>query len=350
MNIITKLKLHYLKYCIKDIVLWYIYCKDNKYKKIDKQRVWIFLGADYGNLGDVAITLFQERFLREWYPEAKIVTVPISETISAIPNIKRVIGKRDVVTLIGGGNISDLYEDIEFLRQLVIRSFPKNKIISFPQSVYLTPTAGGIAEKQRINKTYRAHKDFIILMRDKLSFQRMKQIIPDGDVRLAPDIVMLADERIETLRKNQVLICLRKDNEKKETDSIKISSIINELKRKEINLLVCDTQIEDDKVKLEGGEYHLNKLLDQFRSSSLVITNRLHGMIFAFITGTPAIVLDNSTGKVSSTFDWLKDCGFIHFADSDFKLEHLSYTDNFEKVSSRIKEIFDNTMNITYTT
>lgn len=342
MRIQTKLKFHYFKYRIYTRLHRYL----PKYRYSDKQRIWIFLGGDYGNLGDVAITLFQERFLKNLYKEAEVIIVPVSQTLSAIFQIKKIIKEIDIITLVGGGNISDLYGDIEFLRQLVIRSFPLNKIISFPQSVFLTTTSDGFTERKRISKIYGAHKDLIILMRDKLSFQKMKQIIPDGDVRLAPDIVMLADERKDVQRKKQVLLCLRKDKEANDPDTFKISSIINELNRKKFEILICDTQIEDDKVKHDGGEYHLNRLLDRFRKSSLVITDRLHGMIFAFITGTPAIVLDNSTGKVSSTFEWLKDCGFIHFADSNFKLEQLEITDNFEKVSSRIKEMFNSTLNI----
>ena len=54
-----------------------------------------------------------------------------------------------------------------------------------------------------------------------------------------------------------------------------------------------------------------------FRSYSgceLVITDRLHGMLFSAITNTPCIVFDNSYGKISSLYDtWLKDNNGITF-------------------------------------
>jgi len=47
-----------------------------------------------------------------------------------------------------------------------------------------------------------------------------------------------------------------------------------------------------------------------------VITDRLHGMIFAFITGTPAIVLPNNNGKIEHSYDWISECGYICFLRS----------------------------------
>lgn len=37
----------------------------------------------------------------------------------------------------------------------------------------------------------------------------------------------------------------------------------------------------------------LSDLFDQFRSLQLIVTDRLHGMIFAAITSTPCIVFGN---------------------------------------------------------
>jgi exopolysaccharide biosynthesis predicted pyruvyltransferase EpsI len=35
-------------------------------------------------------------------------------------------------------------------------------------------------------------------------------------------------------------------------------------------------------------------------------------MIFAYITGTPAVVLPNSNFKVAKCYEWIKGCGYIH--------------------------------------
>ena len=345
MKIRTKLKLIYFRNCLKVKLSGNSSNNYIKYKDKNKRKVWIFLGADYGNLGDVAITLSQSKFLKKIYSDSEIITVPISGTLRAIPKIKQAIGKNDIVTIIGGGNISDLYEDIEFLRQQVIKSFPDNKIISFPQSVYLTRTLRGEAEKKRIRRIYGSHKNLLMLMRDEVSFQRMKKILPKANVRLAPDIVMSEDYRKESSnRERKIFLCLRNDKESPTSDKVGLQKLIEELKSKQFEIVQCDTQIEDDLVRAEGGEYHLNKILQEIRESSLVITNRLHGMIFAFITGTPAIVLDNSTGKVSATYEWIKDCGYIQMPSGKIDFNQLNFTDNFEEVSLRIKHLLEDNL------
>lgn len=344
MKIQTKLKYNYLRYCFINL----IFPNRNKFGKSDRKRVWIFLGADYGNLGDVAITQVQEDFLKRKYNDYKIVTIPISKTLESIPQVKKVIKANDIVTIVGGGNISDLYEDIEFLRQRVILSFSKNHVISFPQSIYLTETPRGVKEKRRIVKIYGGHKSLLILMRDRVSYQRMKELIPNANIRLAPDIVMSTDCRRNINRKNKVIVCMRSDKESTKTGTVNASSIIRNFQEQGFEIVRRDTQIDNQLIKDEGGRFHVDSFLNEVSSSSIMITNRLHGMIFAFITGTPAIVLDNSTGKVSATYEWIKDCGYIHLFNSSLT-RRIDYLDlkiiNFDQVSSHINQVLTSVIN-----
>src|SRR5690349_17962443 len=96
-------------------------------------RAFVFLAADYGNIGDLAISQAQKAFLRRCVGEFEVVGVPISKTRSLIGSIKRQITPSDLITIIGGGNMGSLYPEIEGLRQLVIRSFSGNRIVCFPQ-------------------------------------------------------------------------------------------------------------------------------------------------------------------------------------------------------------------------
>ncbi|WP_232684040.1 polysaccharide pyruvyl transferase family protein [Leuconostoc mesenteroides] len=68
----------------------------------------------------------------------------------------------------------------------------------------------------------------------------------------------------------------------------------------------------------------LNSKLQEFSSSKIVITDRLHGMIVAYITGALAIVFDNQNNKVRHSYnDWLSDVDYIHFVADDYSNEEL---------------------------
>jgi len=57
-------------------------------------------------------------------------------------------------------------------------------------------------------------------------------------------------------------------------------------------------------------------MLNDFSSSKLVVTDRLHGMVFSAITETPCIVINSLSPKVEGCYEWLKDLDYICFASS----------------------------------
>jgi pyruvyl transferase EpsI len=73
--------------------------------------------------------------------------------------------------------------------------------------------------------------------------------------------------------------------------------------------------VEDSRTvkTLEKRKAVLEFKLSQFRSAKIVITDRLHGMVLAAITGTPCIVFSNYNQKVLGTYDWIKDLNYIRF-------------------------------------
>ena len=63
----------------------------------------------------------------------------------------------------------------------------------------------------------------------------------------------------------------------------------------------------------------INKL-KEFAECEIVVTDRLHGMIFSYITSTPCIALGNSTGKSLYSYeDWLSKSSNVSFVQEHFK-------------------------------
>lgn len=305
----------------------YVYLKD-------KKKCYVFLAANYGNLGDVAITYAQEKYLEEHFPEYEIVDVPISSTLSHLKAIKNISTTDDIVTIVGGGNMSDLYFDIELLRQMVVKTFPNNKVISFPQTMFFSDTLGGKYLRFIAAKTYSRHNNLIITARERWTYDAMKSILPG--CKLAPDIVMALDKRCPVTERDGVTFCLRNDAESY------LSTDFKEKLRTDVssNFVVVDydTHIGRGGLTLEDRETELNKIWTQFRSSQWVITDRLHGMIFAFITGTPCIVFPNNNYKIEGCYNWIKDCGYIYFCTQDNYKSFLNKSNNiyFQDYHSKI--------------
>lgn len=276
----------------------------------NKPRCLIFLAADYGNLGDVAITYAQKKYLKDHFPNYDIIEIPAAETLTAIRSIKHQIQYEDIITVIGGGNMGDMYGDIELLRLMVVRTFKNNRIILFPQTIDYNNSADANWLKRLSQKIYSSHPRLTMTAREHVSYETMKCLYPTVDVRLVPDIVMGLDEKNNVQREDVVTICLRNDKEKADNTKI-LGSILDECANRKLKHVFYDTHIGGDRYPESQKYEELRKIWAQFRKSRFVITDRLHGMIFAFITETPAIVLPNSNFKVEGCYQWICNCGYI---------------------------------------
>lgn len=323
------------------IKYWYSTSHLSEYDYLcGKKKCIVFLAADYGNLGDVAITYAQEKFLKENYPGFEIIDVPISKTLSHLKALRQICTPEDIITVVGGGNMSDLYYDIELLRQMVVNLFPLNKVILFPQTMFFSKTLGGKYLHFKAKRIYLRHKNLTITARERWSFQTMKSMVPC--CRLVPDIVMSLDKREPTSERKGITICLRNDAESS------LSNRIKDVLRGEIsnNYVIeeYDTHIGRCNLSLDKRVNELNNIWARFRSSEWIITDRLHGMIFAFITATPCIVLPNNNYKIEGCYSWIKNCGYIYFMD-ELNISKLTSllskkvrSIDFETVSNKLKK------------
>ena len=178
-------------------------------------------------------------------------------------------------------------------------------------------------------------------------------------VELVPDTVMYLANLInnsENLEREDVLICFRDDKEKVTARSITCNFIdllaIHDYK----NIEISDTVLGNLSFEPQEKPELFKKTLNKFRTAKFVITDRLHGMIFALITKTPCIAFDNSNKKISSTYNtWLKDIPYINFLDSFEEVAILNHIKEFSKLkeedfnvdfSSHFKPLFDELTNI----
>jgi pyruvyl transferase EpsI len=274
--------------------------------KKEDSKVFIFLAANYSNLGDVAITYAQEKFIQNTLPNHKVVLIPINKTIEGIIFVKSIWNASDCITIVGGGNFGDLYNQIEALRQLVIASFPNNKIISFPQTFDFSNSPKGKKSLEKAISVYSEHSNLSFFVREQQSFELMQRHFPKVEVFLTPDIVLSLDQSQPQMKRNGVTLSLRADDEKLLT-SEQNESLINWAKQTFSNVSFYDTHINKGNLSEQQLDEELNNIWKQYKSSELVITDRLHGMIFAYITNTPCLVFLNNNHKISASYEWIKN-------------------------------------------
>lgn len=311
----------FIKKIIPKHIKVYIYDKyenyklNKKYNKIKEvNRIFIFGSPVGGNLGDQAIIVAEKRFLMDNYPNYEIIDIDLSEYYRHIKFIKKYINNDEVIFLHGGGNLGNQYIHEENIRRDVVRNFPNNKIVLFPQTMYFINDENGKEELENSKKIYGSHPNLTLVSREKISFKLMKENFKNNTIILTPDIVLYLNKSKNKVDRKGALFCMRGDLESKFTDLQK-KEILELLKSNYDEVKVTDTVVNENITK-DKREVKLNEKFNEFANSELVITDRIHGMIFAAITSTPCIALSNYNQKVIGTYEWIKNLDYIKFANN----------------------------------
>jgi exopolysaccharide biosynthesis predicted pyruvyltransferase EpsI/MoaA/NifB/PqqE/SkfB family radical SAM enzyme len=283
---------------------YYHVIKNKYHMEDDKQNVFIIGTPNHGNMGDQAIWYATQKLLEKYFTNANVVDVDMSDFWTDIEGIAHLIQNQDILILQGGGNFGNYYMDDEMIRRFVINRFRNNRIIMFPQTVYFSKDKEGEEELKQSVSIYNKNKNLILIARDAESFECLKANFTN-DMYMLPDVVLSLNAVNAKKERKGALICLRSDKESimNQQNVEKMKEVI---KKAFSEITYTDTQV-DDYCK-ENRELLLMHKLEEFQSAELVITDRLHGMIFSVITGTPCIVFDNFNGKVKNVYVYLKDC------------------------------------------
>lgn len=316
----------------------------DQYKEIGKysKRVFILGTEEFGNIGDHQINEAIVAFLHQTLPEHYIHEVTAFEWSVHKTALYKTISSKDLIVFAGGGNFGDVYPFAHNLRSEVIKRWPRNKKIIFPQTIFFSDSEEGRKSLDEAKKLYSKKNNVILFTREQKSFEFAKKHFL-CDIYLTPDIVLSSQVRQGQARTNQVLLCMRQDvervlSEDEEAEIIKICYSLTE------NVKYTDLQLHYN-VKRNFRKSAIEEKLDLWRNSKVVITDRLHGMVFAAVTGTPCIVFSNYNHKVRGTYEWIRYLPYIRFAasvaDVEKYLPELLAMDACEFDNAPLKPYFD---------
>lgn len=136
----------------------------------------------------------------------------------------------------------------------------------------------------------------------------MKEYFGEDNVILMPDIVLYLKDKINIKQKvkKEIGICFRDDKEEDITKIEEKNELLEGLKKYYVEKF--DTYIPKERFIYEKRYDILKELLENISSYEIIYTDRLHAMIFAYLTNTKCVFIDNSNKKISETYNlWLKD-------------------------------------------
>ena len=271
-----------------------------------------------GKLSDQAIAFAELQVLRRL--GISCADVPWIEGIEK--HCGRLTPKRRLVLNHGGGCLGSLHRNEEVRFRRTLRSFGRNRLIAFQQTIYFDlDSEKGRKCYENSRSTYAAHPGLTLFVRDRYSYDFMRQHMPKVRTELVPDTAMLLQIDLPKVERNGAMICLRRDKEKAITNEER--SRLTQLVRADYpQLLICDTALDSD-IDADTREAALRDRLVDFASARLVVTDRLDGMIYAAITETPCVVLESRSHKVRDSYEWLSHLDYIRFVE---RLDELPET------------------------
>ena len=276
-----------------------------------KKPYAIFDFPNHSNVGDSAIWQGEIKALDRYFNCSPILTFELPQNSMPLPELP----VDTQIVLNGGGNIGDIWENMQLFRERVIKNFPDNRIVQMPQSIFFRNEK----KKDRCRQVFSAHKDFLLMVRDKTSFQ-IATTLHEGRTELVPDMA-LALGRIPRpcAPATPILGLLRTDQEKTVADDAETlkkikavdwieepaiweGTVLRRITKFESILPFPRSLLDPLKTKLFNriSKIRVRRGCSLLSEGHVVITDRLHAHILCTLMEIPHVILDNSYGKLSS--------------------------------------------------
>lgn len=282
-----------------------------------RKKAVMIATAEHTNIGDAAITLAEQEFLLENFPDYYQVEFSTYEIGKKMEYLHAILNPCDIIFMNGGGNMGNRYREEEELHRQIVREFPNHKIVIFPQTIDFEYNENGRKELLLSEQVYNNHRDLTLFARGKESYDFACTHFHKAKVFLMSDMVhQLAVPY--GFERSGILLCLRTDQEgiwsSEETD--RIHEIVEHCGK----VLYTTSNMADEDISRDRRALVVRQQLQNFASHQVVVTDRLHGMIFSVITGTPCVVLASAGPKIKDYYEtFLKGMPGVFYAGTDLE-------------------------------
>jgi len=290
-------------------------------------RVALLDFPNYPNVGDSAIWLGVIEYLRargidrvcyssDWFTYSRA-------------HLAARVGSGTIL-MSGGGNLGDLWPHHQHFREEVIASFPHNRIIQLPQSIWFEDREA----LERARRVFDRHPDLTLLVREHQSLAIARREF-GARSELCPDMAFcLGPLRREIPPSRPFVFLARTDHESRGLHHggnalervdwrIERTSWLSLLHRVSRHLPIGSPALR----WLRGPLSRTYEPLARRRvergcrllgAGRVVVSDRLHGHVLCILLGIPHFLLDNRYGKVRSFHEaWTRECRLTRWCEHE---------------------------------
>ncbi len=277
--------------------------------------------AVYGNVGDLLISAATEAFLEDH--GHRIIRRYSRENHNLL--LSRRLPAGALIVFQGGGNFGDLFPGFQQMRQAVLEAHPQQEAILLPQTVYYR-------DKATLIETARAYRRFprlTLCARDETS-RAVLEAHFSNPIACFPDLAHHLQGRIPPRPPvmGATLLFLRQDQAAYRAPGAEALPDLpaaqfmdwgSHLSPREKRMIRFASRLHGREAGWfeTGLPYRLwapmrarilARAHARFQDSERVVTNRLHGLIFAMLANRPVQIVETGYGKLSAYHEsWLHD-------------------------------------------
>ena len=287
------------------------------------------------NVGDNAIWLGEVQYLssRSMRPVYQCDRETYAES-----TLRKRVGD-GVILLHGGGNLGDVWEGSQELRERVISSFPSNPIVVMPQTIHFRERANLL----RAKRIFDNHGGLTIVARSKRSHEIAKEEF-DCNTVMAPDMAFFMTTPARTSSPTTPILWLQRTDQEsgglsipkapdvKQVDWVELGRVrqtsvtMSQTPHLRAAASLAKTAIRTGMRALSAplgktfdarAQARLERGVRLLSEGQVVITDRLHGHVLCLMLGIPHVLLDNSYGKLRDFYEtWTHSETSVKWASS----------------------------------
>lgn len=293
-------------------------------KKSPNNYVYLLGTPNHANMGDHLIAAAEIQYLQNEFG-MNVMDIPTEMYHIYRKTLKKSVPCSCNMFITGGGWMGDVWPIEERTLENMAFDFKNNPTLVFPQTIfYLNPEIQNKVSK-RAEKIFNRCKKLVICVRDQYSYNYGSEHY-NNELILCPDIALYYQKKLSVRlnAKKKIGICFREDREK--VDHATFDDIKKKFEDDNVEFIKLST-ISKSSVSYRERTLKIDHLIEEFHNCDLVITDRLHGMIYAFLASSPCIVFDNLTHKVSGVYTlFLKESPYVEIMSGDNDLNEILMT------------------------